>query len=525
MAKVKRSIVFKQYNPSENLLLPSSLGELIDSKHLVRVVNNIVERMDITSLINQYTGGGTSAYHPRMLLKILLYAYCKKIYTGRKIESALKESIHFMWLAGGNRPDFRTINNFRSGKAKLTIEALFSEMLKLLMEDNYIKMENYFCDGSTFRADGNQHKMSWKKNAEKYKNSAEQKCKDLFKQIDLLNEAEDNSYGTGNLEETGDNAKTVTAEQIAERTRKLNAIIEKTTDVKQKRKAGRIQKHIEEQQQKIIKYEQQMKTAGNRSGFNKTDKDASGMRMKNQELLPAYNVLAGSENQIIVNYSVHQNSNDATCFKAHLEQLEKHSPVLPGNIVADSIYGTEENYELLEQKNINNYLKYPAFPKEEMARYKPEPFSNSDFIYDALNNIYICPEGKSLIFKQEVRTEKRQSGYQATVKLYACNDCSGCPFYEPCCTVRKETNRSLKINEKLDAYKKKARENLRSSAGWELRKKRGVEIESCFGDIKHNMGIRRCHLRGLEKVKADFCLIAMAHNLRKIHLKNLKLAS
>lgn len=525
MAKVKSSVVFKQYNAAENLLLPPSLSELIDPRHLVRVVNDIVERMDISSLINQYQGGGTSAYHPRMLLKVLLYAYCKKIYTGRKIESGLKESIHFMWLAAGNRPDFRTINNFRSGKAKLTIEALFAEMLKLLIEDRYIKMENYFCDGSTFRADGNQHKMTWKKNAQKYKDVAAQKCKDLFNQIDLLNEAEDKEYGNANLEETGEDSQTITAEKIQERTTKLNEIIEKTTVVKQKHKACRIKKQLEQQQQKVIKYERQLEIAGNRSGYNQTDTDACGMRMKNQEILPAYNLMAGSENQIIVSCSVHQNSNDASCFKAHIEQLEKHSSVLPENIMADSIFGTEENYEVLEQKQINNYLKYPSFHKEQKPHYKPEPFSNTHFIYNASNNTYTCPQGKSLEFKGEIKAEKRQSGYQSILKIYECKDCSGCPLYEPCCTARKEKNRQLKINEKLDAHKRKAKENLRSLTGWELRKKRGIEIESCFGDIKHNMGIRRCHLRGLQKVKADFCLIAMAHNLRKIHLKSLKIVS
>jgi len=137
--------------------------------------------MDISSLINLYEGGGTSAYHPRMLLKVLLYAYCMKIYTGRKIARALTQDIHFFWLSGMYRPDFRTINRrsgarFRSGKAKESIQVLFSSMLVFLMEHGCIRMENYFCDGSTFPADANKHKMVWKKNAQRYKASAEQKC-------------------------------------------------------------------------------------------------------------------------------------------------------------------------------------------------------------------------------------------------------------------------------------------------------------------------------------------------------------
>jgi transposase len=85
MAKIKTSVIFKQYHQQQSLLLPPSLEELIGEKHLVRVVNEVVESMDISDLINLYQGGGTSSYHPRMLLKVLLYAYSVNIYTGRKI--------------------------------------------------------------------------------------------------------------------------------------------------------------------------------------------------------------------------------------------------------------------------------------------------------------------------------------------------------------------------------------------------------------------------------------------------------
>ena len=88
MAKIKTSVIFKDYNPQQVLLLPPSLEELIAPKHLVRVVNQVVDSMDVSELINLY-GGGASVYHPRMLLKVLLYAYSVKIYTGRKTAKAL----------------------------------------------------------------------------------------------------------------------------------------------------------------------------------------------------------------------------------------------------------------------------------------------------------------------------------------------------------------------------------------------------------------------------------------------------
>jgi len=522
MAKIKTSVLFKSYNQQQSFLLPPSLDELIDGTHLVRVVNEVVESMDIGMLINQYAGGGTTAYHPRMLLKVLLYAYSMKIYTGRRIARALKQDIHFMWLAAMNQPDFRTINCFRSGKAKQMIELLFKEMLVFLMDHGYVKLENYFCDGSSFTADANRHKIVWKKNAQRYKAAREQQCRKLFKQIDELNTADDRQYGDKDLEETGDQVP-FNKEAIAAQVNKLNEVIATTPVKKQKRKAGSLKKQLEENQGAIAKYEMQAKRAGNRSGYSCTDTDATAMRMKNDEILPAYNVLAGSENQFIVNCSVHQSPNDSACFSGHLEQLEKHSEVLPDTIVADSIFGTEQNYELLETKEIGNYLKFPSFANEGKPKYKHNPFIKENFAYDAATDTYTCPNNRILTFQQRTTEASKRTGYKSTIKKYSCTSCQGCPFFTQCC--KSETNRSIQINEKLETYKQQARQNLKTEKGTLLRKKRSVEIESCFGDIKHNMGFRRFHVRGMEKVKTEWTIVAMAHNLRKIHLQNLKKAA
>lgn len=526
MAKVKTSVLFKQYNQHQSFLLPPSLDELIEPNHLVRVVNEVVDCMDITGLINQYEGGGTTAYHPRMLLKVLLYAYCMKIYTGRKIARSLKQDIHFMWLSAMNRPDFRTINNFRSGKAKVSIESLFKEMLLFMMDHGYIKMENYFCDGSSFAADANRHKMVWKKNAERYKAATEQKCRELFKQIDELNAVDDKQYGDNDLEETGSRLnRPVDKEALTTQVNKLNKIIGTTTDKKKKRQAGSLKKKLETNQASLTKYKKQAETAGSRSGYSRTDEDATGMRMKNKELLPGYNILAGSEDQFIVHCSVHQSTNDGACFKEHIEQLEKQEVAIPAAIIADSIFGTEQNYELLQEKQIGNYLKYPSFHRESKRKYQNDPFIRENFPYDVMTDTYRCPNNELLTLQQVTRQTHKKTGYTSTLKIYGCLNCQGCPFYAQCCKSQNGGNRIIKVNENLEKHKKGARNNLNSENGVTLRRRRAIEIESCFGDIKHNMGFRRFHLRGLGKVKTEWSIVAMAHNLRKIHLKNLKNAA
>jgi transposase len=525
MAKVKSSVQFKEYNQKQGFLLPPCLDDLIGKTHLVRVVNDVVEAMDIVALINQYEGGGTTAYHPRMLLKVLLYAYSMKIYTGRKIARAMQQDIHFMWLSAMSRPDFRTINNFRSGKAKEVIEELFKEMLLFLAEHSYIKMEKYFCDGSPFAADGNKHKMVWKKNAERFKEAAENKCKSLFREIDEMNMAEDKAYGDRDLEETGGEvSESITKETIAQQVDKLNKVIETTTRKKDKIKAGSLKKKLEQNANKIEKYDKQLTISGKRSGYNTTDEQATAMQMKNAEILPAYNIVAGSENQFIINCSVHQNGNDGACFKEHIEQLEKHTDMLPELIVADSIFGTEENYELLQQNGINNYLKFPSFHNEGKKKNINNPFLRDNFNYDVLTDSYTCPNNRQLTVKSTVTERHRKTGYKSTVKVYQCESCSGCPFYNQCCKS-KEKDRTIQVNEKLEDYKQQARNNLKSDKGIALRKQRGMEIESCFGDIKHNMAFRRFHVRGLKKVKAEFTIVAMAHNLRKVYLNRIKNAA
>ena len=518
MSKIKTKAVFKEYDQQQIQLLPPSLEELIPQNHLVRVVNQVVERLDISSIINQYEGGGASAYHPKMLVKVLLYGYAVKIYTGRKIAKALSQDINFMWLAAYSRPDFRTINLFRSGILKDTIEDLFKELLLFLIDHGYVQIENYFTDGSTFTADANRHQVVWKKNSERYKTIAEGKCQELFQQIDELNAAEELKYGDRDLEEMG--SKPVSKEAIATGVEILNKVIENTSETRKKRKAESLKKNIIEQQEKIDKYQEQLEIGDQRSGYSKTDTDASIMQMKNEEFLPAYNVLASSENQFITAITTHQNPNDGACFKEHFESFV----FTPESITADSIFGTEQNYQLLEGAEIKSYLKYQTFHKEDSKKFKEDPFRKDNFQYDQASDSYICPNSQRLRYTRTKEEIHKKTGFKSTIKIYQADDCSECKMRE-LCTKSKENNRTVMINEQWGIYREIASRNLRSEKGLELRRRRGHEIESCFGDFKHNMGFRRFHLRGLKKVKTEATVVAMAHNLRKIHLALAKQAA
>lgn len=151
------------------LKLPIELGIEIPETHLVKIVNNAIERMDLTALINKYKGGGTSAYHPMMMLKVLVYGYTQRIYTARKIAKALRENIYFMWISGKQTPNFRTINLFRSTIMKDIIDEVFVQVMELLLEEGLVHLQDCFLDGTKIESKANKYTFVWKKGMDKNK--------------------------------------------------------------------------------------------------------------------------------------------------------------------------------------------------------------------------------------------------------------------------------------------------------------------------------------------------------------------
>ncbi len=162
-AKKRCKPVFKEYNQSQLLLLPPGLEELIPECHMVRVVNKTREQLNLEPLVESYKRGGTSSYHLRMMIKVIVYAYLSKIYSSRKTGKVLREDVNFMWLSGMSRPDFRSINNFRSGRMKEAIDKVFGAMIEFCIENKYVRLENYFVDGTKIEADANRYSYVWAK--------------------------------------------------------------------------------------------------------------------------------------------------------------------------------------------------------------------------------------------------------------------------------------------------------------------------------------------------------------------------
>lgn len=236
--------------------------------------------------------------------------------------------------------------------------------------------------------------------------------------------------------------------------------------------------------------------------------------MRNGQLKAGYNIQTGTQNQFILNYSLHRRAGDTSCLQEHLEKFRKSMGEYPENLIADAGYGSEENYAYLEQRGIAAYVKYQSFHYEQKRNYKQKkPYRAENMAYDSKADQYICPQGKKLnyIFTKEVRSD---NGYASERRVYECEDCSACPVKEEC--TRSKNHRRIYRGKKLIRLRQTAHERLMSPRGVKHRRKRGIEVEAVYGQIKQNMGFRRFMLRGLDKVSTEWGILCMAHNLSKM---------
>jgi transposase len=517
--KVHDQVVFKPYQQHQTQL-PFDLESLIPANHKVKIVNHAIDQMNLDALLAKYPGGGSSSFHPVMMTKLIIYAYTDKIYSSRRIEKAARENILYMWLCGGNTPDFKTINSFRSERMKDVIENVFGEVVDFLLREGFIKFENYFLDGTKIEANASQYSWVWGKSTRRYKTKLREKCKEVCRLAEQVNEAENEEYGDRNLEEIGE-GKQIDSQALAETVERINQKLAKSPQDKTLKKA---KKQLEKDYlPRMKKYEQQELLLAERSSYAKTDTDATFMRMKedhmkNGQLKPGYNVQMGTENQYVLGYSVHQEPGDTSCFKDHLQQLKKQrNGELPANIVADAGYGSEENYDYLEDQQLGNYVKYNTFHKEATKKWRTDPTRVQNWHYDEESDSYRCGFGRTLRFAYEKKATSKK-GYESWIRVYESDHCEECPYRADC--VKKPEvpgyKRRIYINRRGDELRATARANLTSETGLALRSLRPIEVESAFGDIKGNFGVRRFLLRGLEKVKLEWGLYCIAHNMRKL---------
>lgn len=505
----------KSYNNNDRLFFLLNPNEDISENDPVRIVDAVVESLDLSEFKKLYREKGRCAYHPKMMLKIILYAYMNNIYSCRKIEKAVQRDIHYIWLAAQERPDFVTINRFRN-RVKSGINNIFTQTVLVLAERGFITLDVEYIDGTKIESKANKYTFVWRKTVEKNRAKLQEKIRVLLGRIDDVI-AQDKAAESDKVEFTPETLTSL----ISDLQDSLAAESEPSgkEQKKQMREKKKQIKELEKHRDKLNEYDGRLEQMGDRNSMSKTDPDATFMRMKedamnNGQTKPGYNLQISAENQFITDFALFPNPADTLTLIPFFNSFLDRYGHLPSVAVADSGYGSEENYRFMDEAGMEAYVKYNRFHLEQRPRYKPNPFHHDNFHYNADEDYYVCPMGQHMT-RIGTAHSKTASGYRSENARYRAQNCKGCPL-RCMCYKAKGDRRIIEVNHRLNKYKKKARELLTSEDGLKHRGRRCIEPEAVFGQMKFNMAYRRFRHFGKDKVTMDFAFFAIAFNIKKM---------
>lgn len=354
--------MFKDYQQSQGQLLPQSLSDSISADHTARLINQVVDEMDLSFILNQYSPIGQKAYNPRMLFKVLVYAYAIGLRSSRKIADRLNEDVVFMWLSGRSTPDFRTIADFRKDKL-VDVKKAFVEVLGLCRQLGMVRIGKVAIDGTKFRSDSNGNKMQYRKTLNKRKESIAKQVDDIFQEADEVDRQEEKLYG----DSTEHRIKGLDMNQVARELAKLK---------KRKASLEKKGKKLEAKQANINSKLRRMRK--DRNTMSSTDKDATLMMMKEGHIASGYNAQFVTEHQVILGYGLTSDRNDFKQLKPMVKEVEANTGKKPETVVADAGYGRKMNYRYLKNERITAFIPYGQFNKETAERRKGIYANNPD---------------------------------------------------------------------------------------------------------------------------------------------------
>lgn len=520
MAKIH----FRPYTTKQILLFPQRIDENIAEDAPVRLVNGLIDQLDLTSFRKLYKAAGRSPFHPRMMLKAVIYGYMNNVYSCRKIEERLLRDVHFIWLAGYEKPDFATINRFRN-RVKKEINAVFTQVVLLLAERGFISLDVEYIDGTKIESKANKYTFVWRKTVEKNRAKLLEKIRVLLSQIDDVI-AQENASEQEKVEFTPELLHSMASELNAALAAEPKPV---TKEEKEKHRQRKKQaKELQEKADKLSEYDNHLATLGERNSYSKTDPDATFMRMKedamnNGQTKPGYNLQIATENQFITDFGFFHNPTDTLTMPPFLTSFSDRYGHFAKETCADSGYGSEENYSFMEAHDMEAYVKYNLFHKEQKRTFKNDIFRIENMYYNPEGDYFVCPMGQHM---ERIGTHhgKTDSGYRTQTAVYRAQRCEGCPLRWGCYKKRKG-NREIEVNHRLMEYKRKARELLTSERGLEHRSNRPIEPEAVFGQMKYNMQYKRFRHFGKDKITMDFAFFAIAFNIKKMAAKARKQAN
>lgn len=533
----------------------------------VYTLKKVMEELDFTGLLDQYSDKGRTGYNPIMMYAVVTYANMRGVRAVDRIVELCERDLAFIWLTKGQKPKRDAFYDFKS--KKLTGEILDDlnyQFLRRLKREGLITLEALYIDGTKIEANANRYTFIWRGTINYHLAGLLDNIDALYTRYNAL--LDENDYGRkyelGNVRmfviEGMDKVRDIiekNRERKLTKHKKLsnNTIIEidncSPLELLQLQKnlsriadgegigfvSGKGKKKPEIQQlyeelencgRRLMEYKECFEIMGkDRNSYSKTDLEATFMRMKedhmlNGQLKPAYNVQIAVENYFIIHSYI---SNDRTDYNTLIPVIEKHKKAF-GDILkettADSGYCSEKNLLYLKQNHIASYIKLQDHEQRKTRAYKEDigKYYNMTLKIFEDEHCYICHDGREL---RHIRTEtKGQDGYTQTFEVYGCADCSGCEHKARCLykyNAEKDAdkNKIMKINEQWEELREESHANIQSEKGILNRQIRSIQTEGHFGDIKENEDFRRFNYRSSEKVYKEFMLYVIGRNINKYH--------
>ena len=334
---------FRPYLPEQELLLPPSLRDWLPENHLAYFVSDVVDQLNLSAIESVYADErGQPPYHPRMMTKVLIYAYCVGVFSSRKMQKRLVEDIAFRMLAAGNQPDFRTLSDFRKIHLQ-ALQGLFEQVLKITLETGAMRLGRVALDGSKGKANASKHKaMSYGRMKETEKRLRKE-VQQLLAQAEAADAEEDSPYGKDRHGE----------ELPAELARRETRI----TRIREAKRA--LERRARERAKAEGKPGEEAKKArpDDKAQYNFTDPESRIMKGPDG-FVQAYNAQIAVEPdfQMIVGQAVTQAPNDKQQIVPMVEQIKEQSGQKPEAVLADSGYCSEPNLEHLAEKQIEGFI-------------------------------------------------------------------------------------------------------------------------------------------------------------------------
>jgi transposase len=467
-------MAYRNGNREQITLLPDSVDDYVGDDDPVRAYDAFIDCLDLkelgitidTSLL------GNSSYHPKSMLKILVYAYSYGWRSSRKIERALHHNLSFIWLSGGLKPAFKTIANFRKNN-KEALKLVLVQCARLAMNLNLIEGNTLFTDGSKFRANAGNRESRTLDKWISYKNHVETNINRLLEECNSIDESD-----TGSL---------VKIDKELRSSQRLS------------RKITSLLKEFDQQDDSSVRYN------GGEKKLNGTDPECKIMKSR-QGSHAAYNVQSTTdlEHGLIVSLEGTNSSNDLNELSDQVANAEKNLGKSCKTICADAGYSSINDLVKLDLQG-----KTIIVPTSKQIEKAEDPFSKDKFRFIPDSDSYTCPEGKELYRSSNKATKNGRLAYRIKDK----GDCLNCQHFGTCTKSKEGRRISISIHQKT---KEKLENNYQSDYGQEVYDKRKMKAELQFGHLKRNLGMSAFLLRGMKGINAELGIAGTCFNIARM---------